>query len=63
MTRRAVGLEELRVALRRMSRRNLLIVAERAAKFVPRAKLWALVLDAGTRYEVPGAHGASVRER
>lgn len=45
MTRRAVDLEKVRLALRRMSRGNLLIVAERAAELVPRAKLRALVGD------------------
>jgi hypothetical protein len=41
----AVDLEKLHVALRRMSRRNLLIVAERAAELIPRAKLGAFVGD------------------
>jgi FAD/FMN-containing dehydrogenase len=43
MTTRAVDLEKLRVALQRMSRGNLLIIAERAIELVPRAKLRALV--------------------
>src|SRR5206468_8235758 len=34
-----VDIEKLRVALRRMSRGNLLMIAERAIKIVPRAKL------------------------
>jgi hypothetical protein len=38
-------LEKLRVALRRMSRRNLLRIAERATELVPRAKLSTLVGD------------------
>jgi hypothetical protein len=41
----AVDIEKLRVALRRMSRGNLLMVAERAIEIVPRAKLGALVGD------------------
>jgi hypothetical protein len=41
----AVDFEKLRIALRRMSRDNLLIVAERAAELVPRAKLRVLVGD------------------
>lgn len=45
MTARAVDLEKLRAALRRMSRGNLLIIAERAIEFIPRAKLQALVGD------------------
>jgi hypothetical protein len=43
MKRGGVDLEKLRVALRRMSRGNLLMVAERAIEIVPRAKLGALV--------------------
>ena len=43
MTNRAVDLEKLRVALQRMSRGNLLIIAERAIELVPRVKLGALV--------------------
>ena len=38
-----VNIEKLRVALRRMSRRNLLSVANRAIELVPRARLGALV--------------------
>jgi len=38
MTRRAIDLERLRVALRRLSRGNLLVIAERATELVPRAK-------------------------
>jgi hypothetical protein len=45
MSRGAVDLDKLRVALRRMSRGNLLIVAERAIEIVLRAKLTALVGD------------------
>lgn len=45
MTRRAIDLEELRVALRRLSRGNLLVIAERATELVSRAKLRALVGD------------------
>jgi hypothetical protein len=41
----AVDLEKLRVAMRRMSRRSLLLVTERATELVPRAKLGALVGD------------------
>jgi len=40
-----VDLEKLRVALRRLSRGDLLMVAERAIEVVPRAKLRALVGD------------------
>jgi hypothetical protein len=45
MTRRAIDLERLRVALRRLSRGNLLVIAERATELVPRAKLRALAGD------------------
>lgn len=45
MSRAAVDTEKLRVALRRMSRGRLLIVAERALEVVPRAKLRQLVAD------------------
>ena len=45
MSRQALDLEKLRVALHRMSRDQLLIVAERAADLVPRAKLSTLVGD------------------
>ena len=45
MTRRAIDLERLRVALRRLSRGDLLIIAERATELVPRAKQRALVGD------------------
>jgi hypothetical protein len=45
MTRRAIDLEKLRVALRRLSRGNLLVMAERATELVPRDKLRALVGD------------------
>ncbi len=45
MTRRAIDLEMLHVALRRLSRGNLLVIAERATELVPRAKLRALVGD------------------
>jgi hypothetical protein len=40
-----VDLKKLRVALRQMSRGDLLMVAERAIEIVPRAKLGALVGD------------------
>jgi len=40
-----VDIEKLRVALRRMSRGSLLIVAERAIEIAPRAKLHQLVGD------------------
>ena len=42
MNRGDVDLEKLRVALRRMSRGHLLMVAERAIAIVPRARLGAL---------------------
>lgn len=42
-TGRGIDTAKLRVALRRMSRGDLLIIAERAAELVPRAKLPALV--------------------
>jgi hypothetical protein len=45
MTSRKVDLDKLHVALRRMSRGDLLMVAERAIGIVPRAKLDALVGD------------------
>ena len=45
MTTAAMDLEKLRVALHRMSRDNLLLLAERAIELVPRAKLRALVSD------------------
>lgn len=43
--RSAIDLEKLRIALRRLSRGNLLMVVERAIEFVPKAKLRALVGD------------------
>lgn len=43
--RSAIDLEKLCVALRRLSRGNLLTVAERAIEIVPKAKLRALVGD------------------
>lgn len=43
MTIRAVDLQRLRGTLRRMSRGNLLIVAERAVELVPKSKLHTLV--------------------
>jgi hypothetical protein len=43
MRGRGVDLDKLRVALRRMSRGNLLMVAERAIEIVPNTKLRALV--------------------
>jgi hypothetical protein len=45
MKRGPIDIEKLRVALRRMSRGKLLMVAERAIEMVPRAKLGALVGD------------------
>jgi len=45
MTHRRVDLDKLRVALRRMKRGSLLIVAERAIELVPKTKLHALVGD------------------
>ncbi len=45
MTRRAIDRDKLRVALRRLSRGHLLVMAERAIELVPRAKLRALVGD------------------
>lgn len=45
MNRAAIDIEKLRVALQRMSRGNLLIVAERAIEIAPRAKLRQLVGD------------------
>lgn len=45
MTARAVDLEKLRVALRRLSRGELLMICERATELVPRARLVALVGD------------------
>lgn len=45
MSRAAVDTEKLRVALRRMTRARLLIVADRALEIVPRAKLRQLVGD------------------
>ena len=45
MTSRKVDLEKLRVALQRMNRDNLLLIAERAIEIVPRTKLQALVGD------------------
>jgi len=43
--RSVIDLEKLRIALRRLSRGNLLMVVERAIEFVPKAKLRALVGD------------------
>jgi hypothetical protein len=45
MTRRRVDTEKLHAALRRLSRGDLLEIAERAAELVPAAKLGALVGD------------------
>ena len=45
MTRRVIDPEKLRGALRRLSRGDLLAIAERATELVPRAKLRALVGD------------------
>lgn len=55
MTRRAIDLDRLRVALRQMSRGDLLVVAERAAELVPRARLRALVGDRVRLEELTGA--------
>lgn len=43
--RQGVDIEKLRLEFRRMSRRNLLIVANRAIELVPRAKFGALIAD------------------
>ena len=75
MTRRVIDPEKLRVALRRLSRGDLLAIAERATELVPRAKLRALVGDfvqldelaesksgaAPLREEVRAFHEASLR--
>jgi len=45
VTSRKVDLEKLRVALQRMNRDNLLLIAVRAIEIVPRTKLQALVGD------------------
>jgi hypothetical protein len=45
MTHRAIDLEKLRGALRRMDRGTLLMIAERAAEVVPKAKLRKLLGD------------------
>jgi len=45
MTSRKVDLEKLRVALRRVSRGNLLMVAERAIEIVPKTTLQTLIGD------------------
>lgn len=45
MSSRKVDLERLRVALRRMSRGNLLVVVERAIELVPKTKLQVLIGD------------------
>jgi hypothetical protein len=55
-----VDIEKLRVALRRMSRGSLLIVAERAIEIAPRAKLHQLVGDMVRLDEVAeGKRGAA----
>jgi len=56
-----VDIEKLRVALRRMSRSNLLSVANRAIELVPRARLGALVAGI-VRLELltEGTRGAGV---
>jgi hypothetical protein len=54
MTRRDVDRERLRLALRWMSRGDLLIIAQRAAELVPRVKLRALIGDM-VRLEAPAA--------
>lgn len=58
MTRRAIDLENLRLALRRMSRGDLLIVAERAVELAPKAKLRALIGDM-VRLEAPAGTKSS----
>ncbi|MGH9897093.1 MAG: hypothetical protein ACREA0_34875 [bacterium] len=45
MIRRATDLEKVRLALRGLSRGDLLIIAERAAKLVPKGKLKTLLGD------------------
>lgn len=45
MANRKVDLDTLRAELRRLSRGNLLMVAERAIEIVPRSKLGTLVGD------------------
>jgi hypothetical protein len=60
MSRGAVDLDKLRVDLRRMSRGNLLMVAERAIEVVPKGKLTALVGDMVRLDEIPqGRRGAA----
>ena len=60
MKRGPVDIEQLRVALRRMSRSHLLRVAERAIEMVPRAKLGALVGDVVRREDLAaGRRGAA----
>jgi hypothetical protein len=60
MSRGAIDLDKLRVALRRMSRGNLLMVAERAIEVVPKAKLTELVGDMVRLDEIPeGRRGAA----
>jgi hypothetical protein len=60
MSRGGVDLDKLRVAVRRMSRGNLLMVAERAIEIVPRGKLTALVGDMVRLDElVEGKRGAA----
>jgi hypothetical protein len=59
MTSRNVDLDKLRVALRRMSRGSLLMIAERAIEIVPKAKLQALVGDMVRLDDLAeGRHGA-----
>jgi len=55
MTARPVDRERLRRALRRLSRGNLLIIAERATELVAGAKLQALVGDFVRLHELPKA--------
>lgn len=75
MSGNAIDIEKLRVALRRMSRGDLLVVAERSIEMMPRTKLRHLLgdmvrldeLSEGTRgrasllYEVQAFHDASLR--
>jgi hypothetical protein len=42
MTRRAIDRQETRLALQKLNRGDLLIIAERATELVPKAKLTSL---------------------
>ena len=60
MTSRKVDLDKLRVVLRKMSRGNLLMIAERAIEIVPKARLPALVGDMVRLDDLaPGRAGAA----